>query len=62
MVDVGTQFFYEKWGGILTTDLLLIIFNSEQMCILLKKDGVYELVCCQMFERICILGPKGNGL
>lgn len=26
------------------------------------KVGIYELVCCQMFERICILGPKGNGL
>lgn len=48
--------------GVLTIALLLIIFCSEQMCSLSKKDGIYELVCCQMFERICILGPKGNGL
>ena len=46
----------------LTIALLLAIFCSEQMCIFIKKDGIYEPVCCQMLERICILGQKGYGL
>ena len=52
----------KKCAGVLTTALCLFIFCSAQVCRNSKKGGIYELVCCQMLDRICILGQKGNGL